>query len=185
MSTEFLIQALHLAAPIVALAVMCLTHTVLSRLRPEAPLLNMLALSGVFGLVALLGVEVLVVILGGAWVTTAVLSVFVDGPIYGCLAYGYANFVNLGYASVRVRIYRELLVSPGGIPVAILREQYDEEGMLVARLERLVEARDFVRDGTRYRLNKRRLSVISWTIFTLKKIILGRASEFLHEKPIH
>lgn len=184
MSEESLIQALHLVAPIAALAVMALAHAVLSRLRPEAPLLNTLALSGIFGLVALLSVEVLIVIFGGTWVTTAILFILVDGPIYGCLAYGYANFVNLGYASVRVRIYRELLVSPGGISVAALRKQYDEEGMLVARLERLVEAGDFSKDGTRYRLNKRRLSLISWIIFTLKKIILGRTSEFLHEKPI-
>jgi hypothetical protein len=104
--------------------------------------------------------------------------ILVDGPIYACLAYGYANFVNLGHASVRIRIYRELLDSPRGIEVAELRNKYDEAGMLTKRLQRMLDAEDLVFDGSAYRMRKTRLLAISNIIFGLKKAVLGRHSEF-------
>lgn len=172
------VQLLHLFAPIVALAVMALSHAMLSRLRPEAPILNALVLAGFAGLGGLFVMEAAALLAGQPWYEVAILACLVDGPIYAGLAYGYANFVNLGHASVRIRIYRELLASPGGIPVANLRAKYDEAGMLSARLQRMVEAEDLAFDGSAYRLKKTRLLAISNTIFALKKAVLGRSSEF-------
>ena len=172
------VQLLHLFAPVVALAVMALSHAMLSRLRPEAPILNALALAGFAGLGGLFAMEAAALFAGQPWYEVAILAFLVDGPIYAGLAYGYANFVNLGHASVRIRIYRELLASPGGIPVANLRAKYDEAGMLSARLQRMVEAEDLAFDGSVYRLKKTRLLAISNTIFALKKVVLGRSSEF-------
>ena len=62
--------------------------------------------------------------------------------------------------------------------MANLRAKYDEAGMLSARLQRMVEAEDLAFDGSVYRLKKTRLLAISNTIFALKKVVLGRSSEF-------
>ena len=178
MSTDTTIQVSHLLAPLVALATMASSHAVLCRMRPDAAILNLLVVAGFFGLGGLLAMQLLAVLagqtLGGAFAA----MMLVDGPVYACLAYGYANFVNLGHASVRIRIYRELLASPEGIRIPELREKYDEAGMLSTRLRRMLEAEDLAFDGSVYRLNKARLLAISNVIFALKKAVLGRHSEF-------
>lgn len=115
MSANTTIQVLHLLAPLVALATMAASHAVLCRIRPDAAILNLLVVAGFAGLGGLFVMQLLALFagqtLGGAFAA----MMLVDGPIYACLAYGYANFVNLGHASVRIRIYRELLDSPQGI----------------------------------------------------------------------
>lgn len=178
MTTETSIEMLHLLAPVVALAVMALSHALLCRLRPDAAILNLLVLAGFVGLGALVVMEVAALVAGQGIGSVLVSMILVDGPIYACLAYGYANFVNLGHASVRIRIYRELLDSPRGIEVAELRAKYDETGMLTTRLQRMLDAEDLVLEGSTYRLRKPRLLAISNVIFGLKKIVLGRHSEF-------
>ncbi len=178
MMGESAIELLHLFAPVVALAVMAASHALLCRLRPDAAILNLLVLAGFIGLGALVAMEVVAVAFGQSVGSALAAMILVDGPIYACLAYGYANFVNLGHASVRIRIYRELLESPQGIEVAELRTRYDEAGMLTTRLQRMLDAEDLAFDGSAYRLRKTRLLAISNAIFGLKKAVLGRHSEF-------
>jgi hypothetical protein len=178
MTGESAIELLHLFAPVVALAAMAASHAFLCRLRPDAAILNLLVLAGFIGLGALVAVEVVAMAFGQSVGSALAAMILVDGPIYACLAYGYANFVNLGHASVRIRIYRELLDSPRGIEVAELRTKYDEAGMLTTRLQRMLDAEDLAFDGSAYRLRKTRLLAISNTIFGLKKAVLGRHSEF-------
>jgi len=178
MSTDTAIQTLHLLAPLVALAAMALSHAVLCRIRPDAAILNSLVVAGFVGLAGLVVMQTFAVLagqtLGGAFLA----MMLVDGPIYACLAYGYANFVNLGHASVRIRIYRELLDSPEGIQISELRAKYDEAGMLSTRLRRMLDAEDLAFDGEAYRIKKARLLAISNVIFSLKKAVLRRQSEF-------
>jgi len=178
MTVDASIQIAHLAAPVVALAVMAAGHALLCRLHPAAPILNLLVLAGALGLVGLVAAELTAAALGQSLGGVFLAMVLIDGPIYACLAYGYANFVNLGHASVRIRIYRELLGSPDGIQVAELRAKYDEAGMLATRLQRMVEAGDLTKEGSSYRLKKTRLLAISNVIFALKGAVLGRRSEF-------
>jgi hypothetical protein len=134
--------------------------------------------AGFAGLGGLFAIQLLALLAGQTLGSAFAAMMLVDGPIYACLAYGYANFVNLGHASVRIRIYRELLDSPQGIQVSELRAKYDEAGMLSTRLRRMLEAEDLAFDGSVYRLNKARLLAISNVIFGLKKAVLGRHSEF-------
>lgn len=172
------VEIIHLAAPVAALATMCLIHAAWCRLDSEVPLLNALAASGVGGLVVLGIAEGAAVVAGQSVSEMLISAILVDAPVFACLAYGYANFVNLGQSSVRVRIYRELLQLPDGIAIEELRKEYDEDGMLRARLERLVSAGDLRQDGDVYHLGKPRLHHIGRVIFGLKSLVLGRHSEF-------
>lgn len=172
------VELIHLAAPVAALAAMCAIHAAWCRTDPEAPLLNTLAASGAGGLVVLALAEAAAVFAGQSLPDMLIAAVLVDAPVFACLAYGYANFVNLGQSSVRVRIYRELLRLPDGMAIETLRAEYDEQGMLRARLERLVSAGDLRQEGDAYRSGKPRLQHIASVIFGLKKLVLGRHSEF-------
>lgn len=178
MMNHVLAQFLHMLAPVAGLALMCLSHALMCRANPRLPLLNGLAAAGMLGLAALAVVGLTAAWLGGDWWNSAAASLLVDLPIYGCLAYGYANFVNLGQSSVRVRIYRELLGRADGIEAAALQAEYDENAMLQARLERLVAAGDLRLDAGRYTVGRGRLLAIAAAVFGLKRAILGRHSEF-------
>jgi len=171
-------QAIHLVAPVLALGVMFCAHAARSRMDPSAPMLNSLAGAGFLGLMALAIVEVVVLASGQTLGEVFLSALLVDFPIFACLAYGYANFVNLGQSSVRVRIYRELLAADDGIAMETLRVQYDERSMLEARLQRLVSAGDLKHEDACYTLGKPRLLLIARVVFALKHFVLGRRSEF-------
>lgn len=178
MTGQTLSQLIHLASPVAGLAAMCLVHALSCRMNPRVPLLNALARSGFAGLLVVGLAGVAAAWRTGGWEASALAVLLVDAPIYACLAYGYANFVNLGQSSVRVRIYRELLDKPDGIAGEALRAEYDEQGMLRARLERLVEATDLRFADGRYCIGRGRLVMVAAVIFGLKKAVLGRHSEF-------
>lgn len=173
-----IVEFIHFVAPVVALAAMCTIHAAWCRMNSEAPLLNTLAASGVGGLAILALAEMAAVFSGQSISDMLIAAVLVDAPVFGALAYGYANFVNLGQSSVRVRIYRELLRLPDGVAIETLRAEYDEREMLRARLERLVSAGDLRQEGDIYHSGKSRLQHIATVIFGLKKLVLGRHSEF-------
>jgi hypothetical protein len=178
MMGQALPQIIHLMSPVAGLLVMCGAHALLCQLDARAALLNSLARAGMAGLLAVILAGCAAAWSDGAWFAATLSCLLVDLPIYGCLAYGYANFVNLGQSSVRVRIYRELLGRPEGIAGEVLRAEYDEQGMLRARVGRLVEAGDLRLEETRYFPGRRRLVIIGAVIFGLKRAVLGRHSEF-------
>ena len=178
MTETTIIQLLHLMAPAVALVLLLVTHAALCRLCPSGRILSLFLFSAILGGLCLMAMEFVAVGVGQTWGSNILSLVLVDGPVYACLAFGYANFVNLGQASVRIRIYRELLASPQGIPLQGLRGRYDEVGMLMTRLQRLREAGDLAFDGSVYRLRKQRLLIVGLILCWTKKNLLGCESEF-------
>jgi len=178
MTETTIIQLLHLMAPGLALFLLVGSHAALCRICPSGGILSLLLFSAILGGLGLMAMEFVAVGVGQTWESNILSLVLVDGPVYACFAFGYANFVNLGQSSVRIRIYRELLASPQGIPLEELRGRYDEVGMLVTRLQRLREAGDLVFDGSVYRLRKRRLLIVGLILYWTKKVLLGRESEF-------
>lgn len=99
-----------------------------------------------------------------------------DFALYVCAAYVLFNVINVSESSIRVRILRELRDAP--ISEAILLEKYNDALILDNRLDRLIGSGhiEFV-DG-RYRLASRTLARVAGVIRLLKRILLGRTSEF-------
>lgn len=98
--------------------------------------------------------------------------------IYGAFGYIFFNFVNVGEASIRVRLLRELKRAPGGLSTEELAARYNDRVVLRTRLERLLNNRQVIRSGDRLVLRSRTLLLPARILWTLKLLLLGRTSEF-------
>lgn len=168
---------LHLAAPLAGLVITCAAHLCCSRIRRSVAILPMLAGSGACGLAGVLALGWAAFLLGETGWNALAKSLLVDVPVFGCLAYGYANFVNLGQSSVRVRIFRELRAKPHGLSLVELESMYNEDAMLAARLSRLVGDGDLVEERGRYWIGRRRWVWVGRLVFGIQRALLLRAGE--------
>src|SRR5262249_4735866 len=93
-------------------------------------------------------------------------------------AFLYFGVVNVGESSIRVRLLRELSKSAGPTVEKDLLHTYNDGIILRIRLGRMVRNGQVSLAGDRYRLQSRTLARIAGIVFGLKKLLLGRSSEF-------
>lgn len=174
------VEFFYLASPVAALAVMVAVQGWALRLWRGEHFFRSVVFGFVAGFATVLLLQVLLLSGYEATADRWVLAVLVNIPLYVCLAYGFYNFINLGQASIRIRIYKECVDRGGRITEEELRAVYDEEKIREARLERLLQGGDIAwRNGT-YRLARTRLVPVARIVFGLKKFVLRRESEFDH-----
>ena len=105
-------------------------------------------------------------------------------PTYAGLGYGYANFANLGNASIRIRLYEELRLAPAGLPLEEIRRNYNESAILKTRLQRLQESGDLVSRDLLWRVARKRFVLLGGAIFFAKQLVLQKRSEFDSPTPL-
>ena|SRR5437764_244539 len=164
-------------APIAALAVNVLGQIVVFRLQHGRHFLRSIAFGFFLGGAALLIAQCI-------WppdpspIEAWSKALLVNLPCYAALSYCFFNFANLGQSSIRVRIYAKVAARSGGVSVLEIAREYNEAMLLEMRLQRLVESGDLaLRDG-RYFLGRKRFVPIARVIFWIKRLILGKVSEF-------
>jgi hypothetical protein len=96
---------------------------------------------------------------------------------YLALAYGYAHFVNLQIASLRVRLLEELRSSPGGLTAEEILARYNARRLIDTRLDRLTARQQIVEKGGRFHGRAGALVVIAWGIDSLRWVVLGKRKE--------
>jgi hypothetical protein len=164
-------------APIAALAVNVLAQIVIFRIQRGRHFFRAVVLAFVIGGLALLVTQCLYppgLTRSEAWAK----AILVNGPMYAGLSYCFFSFANLGQASIRIRIYARIAAARNGITLEEIAREYNEASLMEVRLQRLVESGDLVlRDG-RYFLDRKRFVLIAHTIFWIKRLILGKLSEF-------
>lgn len=169
-----------LAAPLFGAAVMVVVHTWICRKSGERRFLGGVATAFAIGLAAFALWQTFLLWQVGLNAEALVLAIPVNLPLYVCLAYCYYNFVNLGHASIRIRIYAECQEHGGEVSVVQLAETYNDELLKASRIRRLLEGGDMIRRGDGYFPGSRRLVPVATMVFALKRFVLGRASEFDH-----
>jgi len=102
----------------------------------------------------------------------------VDFPIYLALSYCAYSFIQLGQTSIRIRMYSEIASSPDGVNAGELKQEYDDNALMQARLRRLIESGDIVQRDGRYFVGRKRFLYISNILFAAKLLLLGKGSEF-------
>jgi hypothetical protein len=174
------VEWFYLASPLVALAVMVVVQAVVLRLRRGERFFGSVFAGFLAGLLVVLALQVVILIVFPRNLDRWVLALAANPAIYVMLAYCFYNFINLGHASIRIRIFKECDDRGGFISNEELRAVYDDELIKEARLQRLLEGGDVVRDNGRWKLVNPRLVPVAKMVFGLKKFVLRRESEFDH-----
>lgn len=97
---------------------------------------------------------------------------------YAALGYGYFHFLNLGETARRVRILREFHDSGGEMSMDELLRRYNARQIIAVRLGRLLgNGQIELRDG-RYYIARPTVRIMAEVITAMKRLILGKGSEF-------
>jgi len=172
------VEWFYFASPIVALAVMVVVQAVVLRLRQGEQFFGSVVVGFLAGLLTVLALQVVLLVVFPRNPDRLVLGLVANLAIFGMLAYCFFNFINLGHASIRIRIFKECDDRGGFITHEELRAVYDDELIKEARLQRLLEGGDVVRENGRWKLVNPRLVPVAKMVFGLKKFVLRRESEF-------
>jgi hypothetical protein len=172
------VEWFYFASPIVALAVMVVVQAVVLRLRQGEQFFGSVVVGFLAGLLTVLALQVVLLVVFPRNPDRLVLGLVANLAIFGMLAYCFFNFINLGHASIRIRIFKECDDRGGFITHEDLRAVYDDELIKEARLQRLLEGGDVVRENGRWKLVNPRLVPVAKMVFGLKKFVLRRESEF-------
>jgi len=174
------VEWFYLASPIVALAVMVVVQAVVLRLLQGEQFFGSVVAGFIAGLLTVLALQAVLLLIFPRNLDRWVLALVANPAIYVMLAYCFYNFINLGHASIRIRIFKECDDRGGFIARDELRAVYDDELIKEARLQRLLEGGDVVREDGRWKLVNPRLVPVAKMVFGLKKFVLRRESEFEH-----
>jgi len=164
------------SVPIVAQTLVTVLHLVLTRLRPAWLPWQSLAVASAAGVVFAVGMTVAIVDHGSS--LDLACYVILNSGASVAFAFGYFNFVNLNYTSLRVRLLRELAHRSGGFTVDDIMRQYNAGVALDLRLARLVKAGELRFDGTRYYLgSSRKFLSIGRTVRVVRGVLGVRPQE--------
>jgi hypothetical protein len=97
---------------------------------------------------------------------------------YGAWWFIVLNLVQALESSLRVRLLREVMALGGRIPIAWLEARYNDRSLLGLRLGRLRDAGAIVERDGRLFVASRGLRAVAGFFRLLKKICIGRLSEF-------
>lgn len=172
------VEWFYLASPVAALSVMVAAQAALLRLRRGEHFFGSVVGGFLAGGAALLALQAALLLAFPRTSDRWFLALVANPAIYVMLAYCFFNFINLGHASIRIRIYKECVDRGGRITVEELRGVYDEESLKSARLERLLQGGDIALEEGRWKLANPRLVPVAKLVFGLKKFVLRRESEF-------
>jgi len=171
---------LYLVSPIAALAVMVVVQAVVLRVHRGERFFKSVVAGFLAGLLVVLPLQAVLLLVFPRNLDRWVLALVANPAIYIMLAYCFYNFINLGHASIRIRIFKECNDRGGFIRREELRAVYDDETIKEARLHRLLEGGDVVYENGRWKLLNPRLVPVAKAVFGLKKFVLGWESEFDH-----
>lgn len=162
-------------APVLGLAVYCLTHVVAARIirgRNPYPALGVGALAG---LVATVVITFVACRRDTVPSIDTLALVGMNAIASLAFAFGYFNFVNLTVASLRIRILEELADAGGRLPRADLLDRYGTASVADLRLERLVGGGHLVERNGRLHTGRLQFLLVARIFDGLRRLIFGSA----------
>lgn len=169
---------LIVAAPVAGLATYCVIHLAMAKFcRNQSPYL---ALVGAFvpGLLCTIVATVFplrqLAAGGEDWAGYDGIGYLVlNVATYAALGWCYFHFVNLGIASLRIRILEELVDAGGAMSGARLASLYDDQAVIAARLQRLRAGGHLVEHEGRYKIGRQRFLFVAKIFDGLHALIFG------------
>ena len=127
------------------------------------------------GLVILATGELLALLRGPGTLADSLGLAAANGILFVCLWYFYFHFINIGEASLRIRVLREA-ERMSGRPLDDLLAVYNVRTVVAARMERLVHDGQLVVHGGRFRAGKPRMVVVAKAFSFLRWLLLGQTA---------
>jgi hypothetical protein len=93
---------------------------------------------------------------------------------YGCLAYCYFHFINLGETARRIRILREIHDSKDGLTYEEILQRYNAKMILEIRVKRLIDSGQIELRGGAYFIRTPVVLLFSRMILRMKKLLYGK-----------
>lgn len=162
-------------APVLGLAVYCLTHVVAARIiRGRGPY-PALAVGALAGLVATIAITLVACRHDAVSPIDTLALVMLNATASLAFAFGYFNFVNLTVASLRIRILEELADAGGRLPRRDLLDRYGTTSVADLRLQRLVGGGHLVERNGRLHTGRLQFLVVARIFDGLRRFIFGPA----------
>ena len=164
-------------APVIGLLVCSLGHVALARLRwgraPYGPLIRAMCA----GLAATLAMAVVAARRSVPGADDRLAFAMLDGLTYAALAWCYFHFVNLGIASLRIRVLEEIIEAGGSLQAQALRQRYDDTDMAETRIQRLLAGGHVVMRDQRFHSGRPAFLIIARTFELGRSLIIGARAE--------
>lgn len=119
--------------------------------------------------------ELMVTLRGPGLISDSLGLAAANGVLFVCLWYFYFHFINIGEASLRIRVLREA-ERCSGQPLDALLAVYNVRTVVTARMERLVRDGQLILEGERFRPGKSRMVIVAKAFSFLRWLLLGQAA---------
>lgn len=164
---------LLVAAPVAGLATYCVSHMTLAKFtRGWNPYFALLGgfVPGLACTILATARPLLQLAVGREeWAGYIVLNI----STYAALGWCYFHFVNMGIASLRIRILEELVEAGGEMPVEQLSRLYNDQDVIAMRLRRLRTGGHLVEREGRYRIGRQPFLFAARLFAVLHGLIFG------------
>ena len=127
------------------------------------------------GLLVLLAGEVLVCVRAPGLLPDGIALAIANFVLFVCCWYFYFHFINIGEASLRIRVLREA-ARISGRPLEDLLAVYNVRTVVETRMQRLVQDGQLVMRGERYHAGKPRMVLVAKAFAALRWLLLGEVS---------
>lgn len=127
------------------------------------------------GLMVVVGGEMLLAYRGAGALQDNIALGVANIVLFVCCWYFYFHYINIGEASLRIRILREVAASSGCLPESLLAA-YNTRVVVQARMERLVADGQLLHSAGRYHAGKPRMVLVAKAFAALRWLLLGKVS---------
>ena len=160
-------------APVLGLAVYCVSHVITARIiRGRSPY-PALAIGALAGLAATVAITLAACARDSVSFIDTLALVGLNTVASLAFAFGYFNFVNLTVASLRIRILEELAEAGGRLPRAALFDRYGTSSVADLRLERLVGGGHLVERNGRLYSGRLQFLLVARIFDAVRSLIFG------------
>jgi hypothetical protein len=161
-------------APVAGLAAYCVSQIAVARIGRHRNPYVALATGFLVGLLATLACSAFFLAGGSSSTADAWGLLLLNLVTYLALAFGYFNFVNLGIASLRIRMLEELRDAGGRAPMNRLLTLYNSDVVASVRIQRLVAGGHLVEHDGHLSIGHHRFLAVARIFDLLRWLIIGR-----------
>lgn len=169
---------LHSLSSIIGLIFNVIIQVICYMILPKFGLLKSIFAGFIFGFIGLVFIETKILFIIKDLQIDFYFGLTANILTYLALSYCYFHFINWGETARRIRIMREIYDSGGGLALEDILKRYNAKEIIDKRIGRLINNKQIILHDDKYYIGNSSMLIITKIITSLKKIIMGKKSEF-------